>query len=111
MIDAIQMIAATSRRGGKRPGAGRKKSSDALTKPKGGRGGTRAGTGRKSKFAEIPAADILVQLSTMIDQAELDGLFTAARAGDFSSLRQLHAFFVGAAERVAQRSAGERATA
>jgi hypothetical protein len=93
-----------TRRGGARPGAGRKKSSDAAPKIKGqGRGGTRPGSCRKSKFAEVTPAALLSEITTYENACELNHLFDAARAGDLSALRQIVAIYEHAATRISGR--------
>jgi hypothetical protein len=86
-----------SKRGGHRPGAGRKpnpatieKAEIAPTK----RGGARPGAGRKWKPRRIISnVELLSYVHKAISPSDLGALFDQAAAGDFPSMRKLHELY------------------
>jgi hypothetical protein len=88
-----------SKRGGARPGAGRKKSACATPPSGNGRGGTRPGAGRP--FKNLGAGDraaIVAAIELMVSPAKIDELFAEARSGNLGAVRRLSALFEKAAE-------------
>jgi hypothetical protein len=106
MNDEIQSNPGQSKRGGARPGAGRKKST-CITAPTGrGRGGARPGAGRPFKnLTAGDCAEIIVVVEVMMSPAKIDELFADARSGNLGALRHLSALFEKAAETALQGEA------
>ena len=94
-----------SKRGGWRPGSGRKPSPDHAEKVEripSSRGGVRPGAGRKFKPRRvINDAELLTYIHKVISPADLARLFDQARAGNFVAVQEIHALFVQV-ERAAQ---------
>jgi hypothetical protein len=91
-----------SKRGGHRPGSGRKPNPVAAknAEPVSSKwGGARPGAGRKCKPRRaISAAELLTFVHKIISAVDLGMLFDQARAGDLAAIQKLHLLFTEAEE-------------